>query len=215
MVDIQDALSKLDALFHLDIVSTKLRSFRMCRERHDIHLFQNNSGFMIKVARSCPELRVVQLPIECGDEQLFERFLDGNTNVARLTHPNAGMWISFFLGLSVPGVSKVYHNMFDSHRLMAIGHMWTPRRVSQRPGVHFMEIDWWRRPSGRKELSMGWVEPKDEDVDTGALGSNFWEFSPVGAALRDAISGKPEEFPYFEENPLANYEDYDFGNWGH
>jgi len=75
-----------------------------------------------------------------------------------------------------------------------------------------MEIHWWRRPSGRKELSMGWVEPKDEDADTGALGSKFWEFSPVGAALRDAISGKPAEFPYFEENPLANYEDYDFGN---
>jgi hypothetical protein len=97
----------------------------------------------------------VQLPIECCDSPLFERFMDGNTNVARLNHPNAGIWISFFLGLSVPGVSKVYHHMFDSHRLMAIGHMWALRRVSQRPGVRFMEIHWWRRPSGRKELSMG------------------------------------------------------------
>jgi hypothetical protein len=196
--------NSIDALFHLDIVSTKLRSFRMCRERHDINLFQNHSGFMIKVARSCPELRVVQLPIECCDSPLFERFLDGNTNVARLNHPNAGIWISFFLGLSVPGVSKVYHNMFDSHRLMAIGHMWTPRRVSQRPGVQFMEIHWWRRPSGRKELSMGWVEPKDEVMRTRLLlVPNFGSFTGWRRFTRRDI-GETHGIS-FEENPLANY----------
>jgi len=75
-----------------------------------------------------------------------------------------------------------------------------------------MEIHWWRRPSGRKELSMGWVEPKDEDADTGALGSKFWEFSPVGAALYTRRYIGETRGISFEENPLVNYEDYDFGN---
>jgi hypothetical protein len=42
MRNVQDALSEIDALFQLDIVSTKLRSFRMCRERHDLNLFQKS-----------------------------------------------------------------------------------------------------------------------------------------------------------------------------
>jgi len=88
MRNVQDALSKIDALFQLDIVSTKLRSFRMCRERHDLNLFQNHSEFMSKIAESCRELCSVQLSIECGDSPLLECSLAEDNRNTRVSHPD-------------------------------------------------------------------------------------------------------------------------------
>jgi hypothetical protein len=132
---------------------------------------------MSKVAESCRELCSVELSIECGDSPLFEQFLAEDNRSTRVSHPDPGLLISFLVGLSASGVQSVYYKWSECQELVSIGRMWTLRRVSQRPGVQFMEIHWWwRRRSGRNNLSVGRVEPKDEDADTGAKVPNFGSF---------------------------------------
>src|SRR5277367_5278050 len=87
---LEDALSDIDCLFKRDIVSTKLRSFRLCRERPDINLLQNHSKFRSKIAEFCRELRSVQFSIECGDSPLFQCFPDEDNRITRLSHPDSG-----------------------------------------------------------------------------------------------------------------------------
>jgi len=157
MLSVEDALSDIDCVFKRDIVLTRLRTFRLCRERPDINLLQNHSKFLSKIAESCRELRSVQFSIECGDSPLFQCFPDEDNRITRLSHPDSRLLVSFFVWSSASGVHNVYHKMSEWQELVNRRHAEAEIRfVLFQSSIH-IGIHWARAPSGWKELQLARV----------------------------------------------------------